>query len=575
MKKRNLFVTVILALALSLTTLAACGETTDNGGGGTEPTPEPTPTPAPTATYDADAVLATLQGALAVDATLYAKAVNVEDSSVASETTTETDAYISSDEYYIATRYDENTRVIGQYFKNAAGNVSTKKVDKANTLIETEVQFTNTADNTKGPREFAKTYVNPFSFVTTADMTQIDKEVTINAKVEVGAITFGTAIDSMFATLEEEARDITVKLDDEFKPVAIEFMAEALNKKSGRKTYNYTYKYTGNIVTKDAINVPEYPCPAKGDKALLKKALDKMAANNFSFVKYSAAYRDGAEPAMYGVVTPECAWSISSAVEFGFLNDPTSGNLVEVELTTDSEGKKILKGDGNEWEGETLASMKLTKGGFSVDVFRQIDANKYALIPGDYAISDLIPDGMFELMSMSSDIVFTINEDPFTVTYTYKAPVFLSSNLNTITVTLSDFGTAELGYDLATDYVPYSVTKWSDISEEFDYQWIFGSEANIDEDIPFFETAKGKFSKFQDMFNEYSTEITGYTDDEVTAYKAKLIAAGWTEETETDSFGDENKFYVNKAKTIKLTLSDFWGTLTLGLSVYEAPSAQA
>ena len=33
MKKRNLFVTVILALALSLTTLAACGETPDNGGG--------------------------------------------------------------------------------------------------------------------------------------------------------------------------------------------------------------------------------------------------------------------------------------------------------------------------------------------------------------------------------------------------------------------------------------------------------------------------------------------------------------------------------------------------------------
>ena len=41
MKKRNLFVTVILALALSFTALAACGETTDNGGGGTEPTPEP------------------------------------------------------------------------------------------------------------------------------------------------------------------------------------------------------------------------------------------------------------------------------------------------------------------------------------------------------------------------------------------------------------------------------------------------------------------------------------------------------------------------------------------------------
>lgn len=576
MKKKNLFVSIMLALVMCIASLTACGETPDNNGGGTEPTPEPTPTPTPTATYDADAVLTTLQGALAVDATLYAKAVNVEDSSVASETTTETDAYISSDEYYIATKYGENTRVIGQYFKNAAGNVSTKKVDKANTLVETEVQFTNTADKTKGPREFAKTYVNPFSFVTTDDMTQIDKEVTINAKVEVGAITFGTALDSMFATLEEEARDITVKLDDDFKPVAIEFTAEALNKKSGRKTYNYTYKYTGNIVTKDAINVPEYPCPAKGDKALLKKALDKMAANNFSFVKYSAAYKDGAEPAMYGVVTPECVWSISSAVEFGFLNDPTSGNLVEVELTTDGEGKKILKGDGNEWEGETLESMKLTKGGFSVDVFRQISDNKYALIPGDYAISDLIPDGMFELMSMSSDIVFTINEDPFTVTYTYKAPVFLSSNLNTITVTLSDFGTAELGYNLATDYVPYSVTKWSDVSDEFTYGGIFGFDADIDQDVPFFETAKGKFSKFQDMFGEYSTDITGYTDDEVTAYKAKLIAAGWTEETETDLFGGENKFYVNAAKKIKLTLTDNFGTsLTLGLSVYEDSSAQA
>lgn len=574
MKKRNLFVTVILTLALSLTVLAACGDTPDNGGGGNvDPTPEPTP--APTATYDADAVLSALQGALAVNATLETTVVNTADSSVVSSTKTGTNTYIAADEYYIATRYDENTRVVGQYFKNEAGNVSTKKVDKANTLIETEVQFKN-ADNTTSPREFSKTYVNPFTFITTADMMQNDKEVTINAKAEVGAITFGTALDSMFVTLEEEARDITVKLDDEFKPVAIEFTAEALNKKSGRKTYNYTYKYTGNFVTKDAINVPEYPCPAKGDKALLKTALDKMAANNFSFVKYSAAYKNGEEAVMHGVVTPECAWATSSVAAFGYLNDPKSGNLVEVDLTEDKDGKKILKGNGNEWEGETLASMKLTKGGFSVDVFRQIDDNKYALIPGEYAIGDLIPDGMFELMSMSSDIVFTINENPFTVTYTYKAPVFMSSNLNTITVTLSDFGTAELGYNLATDYVEYSVTKWSDISDAFTYGGIFGFDADIDKDIPFFETAKGKFTKFQDMFGEYSTDITGYTDDEVTAYKAKLVAAGWTEKTETGAFGGENKFYVNATKTIKLTLTDNFGSsLTLGLSVYEAPSAQA
>ena len=172
---------------------------------------------------------------------------------------------------------------------------------------------------------------------------------------------------------------------------------------------------------------------------------------------------------------------------------------------------------------------------------------------------------------MSSDIVFTINENPFTVTYTYKAPVFMSSNLNTITVTLSDFGTAELGYNLATDYVEYSVTKWSDLSDTITYGGIFGFDADIDKDIPFFETAKGKFGKFQNMFDQYSTDITGYTDEEVTAYKAKLTEAGWT--TEKDAMGDD--YYVNAKKTIKLTLSDFFGELTLGLSVYEAPSAQA
>ena len=63
----------------------------------------------------------------------------------------------------------------------------------------------------------------------------------------------------------------------------------------------------------------------------------------------------------------------------------------------------------------------------------------------------------------------------------------------------------------------------------------------------------------------------GFTD-----LYAKLVAAGWTEETETDAFGGENKFYVNAAKTIKLTLTDNFGaSLTLGLSVYTAPSAQA
>ena len=78
------------------------------------------------------------------------------------------------------------------------------------------------------------------------------------------------------------------------------------------------------------------------------------------------------------------------------------------------------------------------------------------------------------------------------------------------------------------------------------------------------------------MFSEYSTDITKYTADEVTAYKAKLVAAGWTEETVTDAFGGENKFYVNATKTIKLTLTDNFGaSLTLGLSVYTAPSAQA
>ena len=579
MKKKSIFISIVLALVMCLASLVACGEDVDNAGGDDDPpepgqtTPEPTPEPA--AAYDAAAVLEKLQGALAVDATLYAKAVDTADSSIASETTTETDAYISSDEYYVATKYDENTKVVGHYFKNAAGNVSTRTVDKANVLKETEVQFKN-ADKTTSPHEFSKIYVNPFSFVTTDKMTQNDKEVVIDADVPVGAITFGEALDSMFATMSDKARDIVIKLDDDFKPVSFEFTVEVKGKKVRRKTYDYTYKYKGNLVEKAALNVPEYPCPAKGDKALLKTALDKMAANNFSFVKYSAAYKDGKEAVMNGVVTPECAWSTSSVAAFGYLNDPKSGNLVEVDLTEDKDGKKILKGNGNEWEGETLASMKLPKGGFSVDVFRQIDDNKYALIPGDYAIGDLIPDGMFELMSMSSDIVFTINENPFTVTYTYKAPVFLSSNLNTITVTLSDFGTAKLGYNLATDYIEYSVTKWSDISEEFDYQCIFGSEANIDNDIPFFETAKGRFTKFQDMFSEYSTDITKYTADEVTAYKAKLVAAGWTEETETDAFGGENKFYVNAAKTIKLTLTDNFGaSLTLGLSVYTAPSAQA
>ena len=276
---------------------------------------------------------------------------------------------------------------------------------------------------------------------------------------------------------------------------------------------------------------------------------------------------------MNGVVTPECAWAKSTAPAFGYLDDPISGNLVEVDLVEDENGKNILKGNGGEWEGETIASMKLPKGGFSVDVFRQIDTNKYALIPGDYAIGDLIPDGMFELMSMSSDVIFTINENPFTVTYTYKAPVFMSSNLNTITVTLSDFGTANLGYDLSTDYVPYSVTKWSDISDYFKYSATFGFGAEIDEDIPFFDTAKGKFTKFVDMFGEYSTDISGYTDAEVDAYRAKLIAAGWTEKTTTDVFG-EIKFYVNKDETIKLTLTDNFGTsLTLGLSVYTSTAA--
>ena len=111
MKKRNLFVTVILTLALSLTVLAACGDTPDNGGGGNaDPTPEPTP--APTATYDADAVLSALQGALAVNATLETTVVNTADSSVVSSTKTGTNTYIAADEYYIATRYDENTRVV-------------------------------------------------------------------------------------------------------------------------------------------------------------------------------------------------------------------------------------------------------------------------------------------------------------------------------------------------------------------------------------------------------------------------------------------------------------------------------
>ena len=276
MKKKSIFISIVLALVMCLASLVACGENVDNAGGGTtpepgqttpEPTPKPTPepTPEPAAAYDAAAVLEKLQGALAVDATLYAKAVDTADSSIASETTTETDAYISSDEYYVATKYDENTKVVGHYFKNAAGNVSKKTVDKANVLKETEVQFKN-ADKTTSPHEFSKIYVNPFSFVTTDKMTQNDKEVVIDADVPVGAITFGEALDSMFATMTDKARDIVIKLDDDFKPVSFEFTVEVKGKKVRRKTYDYTYKYKGNLVEKAALNVPEYPCPAKGLK---------------------------------------------------------------------------------------------------------------------------------------------------------------------------------------------------------------------------------------------------------------------------------------------------------------------
>lgn len=550
MKKRNLFVTVILALALSLTVLAACGDTPDNGGGGNaDPTPEPTP--APTATYDADAVLSALQGNLAVNATLETTVVNTADSSVVSSTTTGTNTYIAADEYYIASVDGDNTNVAGHYFKNAAGNVSQKTVDKNNAVTETEVKF-STGESTSAPREFAKTYSNPFSFVTTAAFTQNEKEVTVNAKAAAGETTFGVVLDAMFITRAEEARDIVVVLDDDYKPVSLKFVVNRQVTDNG-KNYECTYKFTGNFVTKADIAVPSYPYPAEGDKTLLTQAFTKLKANNYSYTLYSSAVNEGKTPHSTGVVAPVGVLNTDNVrqVTSGFINDPTTGKLVEVEA---NDGK--LNGTASELGDKTLAD-KFTKFDFSVDVFRQVSKNKFVLRDGEFDLADLLPDAMCgtTYTFCTSSVVFEVAEDLSTVTYSYD---FRFINSGTITVVLSNIGTTEFGYDISTDYVAYdpnpATKSWTAVNNGGnglnEFAELFPGK-NIDECIPFYNTEEGSFTSFGSWGDAFEIIITYPGDSagfDVYDYSDALKAAGWANE-----FGSDD--YTNSTLGMKITVT--------------------
>ena len=119
-----------------------------------------------------------------------------------------------------------------------------------------------------------------------------------------------------------------------------------------------------------------------------------------------------------------------------------------------SAGK--LNGTANYWEDMTLADDKFPSYDFSVDLFR-IEDDAFVLRKGSYDLAELLPDSMSNLSyvyARSETVKFTVASDVSEITYSYD--MYFLGRTTTVTVVITEIGTTQLGYDLETDYVPYS-----------------------------------------------------------------------------------------------------------------------
>lgn len=462
--------------------------------------------------------------------------------------------YVAADEYYISSAAGDNTAEY-HYFKNDDGKVVTRTVDKHNALQEQLVTYSDGVD------QFDLRYKNPFTFVETSMMTRTENTVTIDATAAVGSTTVGTLIYSMLVGSVKEVSEVTVTLNDGFEPVSVTLVAEETTDGG-----SVIYTYNGAFSTKANLNVPVYPYPASGEKALLSQAFDKIKGNNYNFALYSSSVNEGKTPHSNGIAT-ERGVIVTDNVQqktFGFIDDPENGNLTEVE---DSAGK--LLSTGSSWQGKTLADDKLPSADFSVDLFEQLENGGYRLRSGSYDLATLLPDAMLSITYLSiktGSLVITPSADLSTVTYTYETLKTIFGASQTITVVLSDFGGVEFPYNLETDYVT-KATKWSEISTEGNGAAGFATlfpEGNIDADIPFYETENGTFSWFGLTWGDessFSIEIQYASEDdaswELSGYQMDIVGFGDTGWEET-SFG--SGVYVKGIYKLTVTgEEDFFG----------------
>lgn len=559
MRKKSLFVSVLLVICLCAFSLWGCapGETTpqtnENGENNNNTTQ--------TAEYDAQALLEALKKDFAFTAE-----VNYTVTTPGSDPETETfsantETFVGAEEYYLNIIENGVSTDTVQYFKSDEGKIVEKTVDKTNTVIETEsTQFQS--------QTYDEVFVNPFKYVETSDFTRTDKTVKIDVSGALGESTVGETLGFLITMMPLPLSEITVTLNDEYQPVSF---AASLNDVEGETTIDYSIEAV--FTDKNTLDIPVYPYPASGDKTLLTAAFTALKNNNFTFDLYSSAYAEGENHVAHAVVTPDATLynDLKQNTNVGFVKDPVNGYLAEVVA---SAGK--LNGTANYWEDMTLADDKFPSYDFSVDLFR-IEDDAFVLRKGSYDLAELLPDSMSNLSyvyARSETVKFTVASDVSEITYSYD--MYFLGRTNTVTVVITEIGTTQLGYDLETDYVPYSpfASSWSGVNADGNgingFNEMFPA-GNMDEDIPFYNTEDGEFTYFGSFSDQFEIEITYASESDasfdIDSYGRDIVGFG---DTGWNLYSSENDryVYVNEGKGYMLTVYGGADLLGNGYVVY-------
>ncbi len=544
-KNKTFFASLALLLGMLVT---GCGQTPSSSStGGTENPTTGGTTSAERLPISASDALNRLKSLTKIgfSGTLNSKFSRVDDDTKKGEENLSSKMYFSSDELYILGTYENGVNAVKyHYFKNAKGQLITKSVNAKNEVTEEVMSLEE--DSQKTPLMFDDAVKNPFILLKEEDfVSSTANSVTFSLKREVGSTTVGSFTYSLITGYSVPADHMVITFNDDESMNKIQITGTQFSKTTGRYDYNYIYNYEADFMGKESLNVPSYPYESTDDMSKLSRALDLIKNHNYEMKLYSSFVNDGLTPNLSAIVTPNGFIvkdeTKEGALPYGMINvtsdDSASISRAIIEVRTDESTGKV-QAVGTEKEiVDSSVDEYYPKADYDVNLFAKTEKG-YVLQDAYQEVSTLIPDANtvdITYMFGVNVLTFDIADDLSKITYSY---IFKGINgYGTRTVEMTNLGTAQLPFDIETDYVKYDkATTWAELDPTTKKEADEYLDGDLDEILPFV-TTDGTITMY--AYSDYvEIRVECKTDEDATNlmsdYGFSLVFGGGFTQDESD-----------------------------------------